>query len=327
MICPRCGKEIDDSETLCPFCMHEIDKNVEFNDFRKDGYVQLQAKDGVEKPETLSVKPKYFKLAEFNIFVIAIVYILFISAFTVFSLRYIQKTHVDYVKPYHIKQTVETPDEEPTEKEIRNDVKSYSVKDIIGSWCLESDSGSTGPVPYYTFTSDGVAQENYGSIVTVGDYKDVSGKKKKKIYINLDSTLKGVFEYILSGNEQDGYRLELISEESEIGYILVRAEAKAWDVKPPDKPKLNKKLIGKWFTKDKDKGYVFSKNGTFKRVTGQTVTKGSWSVKSDSVFTVKYVREQLTNRDISYLFNSKNTVIINGVEYFNFSGKTNKNTE
>lgn len=91
MICPRCGNEISDTETICQFCHQEINRNLEFNDFRHDGFVQIRNKDDAKTTEPINYTPKYFNIAEFNIFVIAIVFILGVSVFTLFSLRFVQQ--------------------------------------------------------------------------------------------------------------------------------------------------------------------------------------------------------------------------------------------
>lgn len=320
MLCPRCGKEIDDTETLCPHCMQEINRSVEFNDFRKDGFVQIQSKDGSDTDEPVGITPRYFKIAELNIFVIAVVYILLISVFTVFSLRFVQKTKITYVEPYKIQPTtVATPDEtEPETETEKNDVKSYSVKDVYGSWCLEADKDKTdAPIQYYTFDKSGVLQENYGSIVSTGRFSDLSDDEDKRLYINLSSTFKGTYIFELTGNKKSGYVLSLYDERANSAYRFVKAKAKAWKVTPPKKPKLDKNLIGKWYTKDKVKAYILTSKGSFKRITGNMSTKGAWSVDSKGKLTVKYIREALIKRNVPYkTTDKKNVIIINGTTYY-----------
>ncbi len=317
MICPRCGKEIDDSETLCPFCLQEIDKNVEFNDFRKDGFVQIQAKDGVEKIEPISEAPKYFKIAELNIFVIAVVYILLISLFTIFAFRFIQKTTVSVVTPYIPKPTVvSTPDEtEPVTS--ANEVKSYSIKDLYGSWCFESDKDKTDiPINYYTFDKSGIVLQNYGSVAVKGKFRDISDDEEHRVYLNIQSGFNGAYLFVYSGNKKDGFVLELIDEKANSVYRLVKAKAKSWNVKAPKKNKIDKTLVGKWLTEDKKKGYVFTSSGSFKRTTGNMTTRGAWSVNDKNKITVKYIKEALTERDIPYQkTKDKKIIIINNVEY------------
>lgn len=318
MVCPRCGKEVEDSETLCPFCMQEIDKNMEFNDYRKDGFVQIQPKEGVEKPEPVGVAPKYFKIAEFNIFVIAIVYILFVSLFTVFSLRFVQKTTVTYVEPYKIKNTGLSSEDETEPETEKNDVKSYSIKDLYGSWTFQGNEKQDDiPIPYYIFGDKGSVQQSFGSITVNGKYKDLSEKNDPKVYISIYQGISGVYNFRYYGNKTDGYKLELIDEATGGSMILVPAKAKSWQVKPPKKPMIDKELVGKWYTKDKQKAYILYSSGSFKRITGDMCTTGAWSVEAENTITVKYIRTALTERDIPYhKTNNKKTVIINGVEYF-----------
>ena len=45
MICPRCGKEVPDNETICPFCFQLVNNDMEFNNFRKDGFIALKKKE------------------------------------------------------------------------------------------------------------------------------------------------------------------------------------------------------------------------------------------------------------------------------------------
>ena len=66
MICPRCAKEIPDNETICPFCMQEINRDMEFNDFREDGFVQIQAKGDSDFADSENYKPKYFDISEYS---------------------------------------------------------------------------------------------------------------------------------------------------------------------------------------------------------------------------------------------------------------------
>ena len=135
MICPRCGKEVPDNETICPFCFQLLNNNMEFNNFRKDGFIALKKKENNgEKTESSNFAPKYFRLNELNIFVIAIVFVLSVGLLTVFGLKLLQTiTNADsLVPPLPTTEyvTTEPTTEEPTEATIKNTVKNVSIKKL-----------------------------------------------------------------------------------------------------------------------------------------------------------------------------------------------------
>lgn len=310
MICPRCGEVISDSETLCPFCLQDIDLNVEFNDYRKDGFVQIQTKNEADTSEPINYTPKYFNIAEFNIFVIAIVFVLVVSVFTVFSLRFVQKTHVDYVKPYEV---TTAPTEKPTEAPTtENTVKKVTIKNLLGSWTIKGsvDTPDTA-IPYYTFTDSGVVQENYGSITSTGVYKDLSEDDDHSVYIMVDNGFSGTYRYNVTGNKHDGYTLTLEDINTKAAYTLVTAVAKSKKLTPEDNPKIDMKLVGYWLSADKDKDYRFHSDGSVSRRTGETVTEGIWSVTGKNVITIQYMKETLKSVTLDYIINGKELMITN----------------
>ena len=320
MICPRCGETIDDMETICPYCLQEIDKNAEFNDYRKDGFVHIQQKSEADTSEPINYTPKYFNLAEFNLFVVAVVFVLVVSVMTVFSLRLVQKSVVEEVPAYVIKTEATAETEEPKEtKETKSAtekaVKGYSIKDIIGSWKMKgAEETDTTAIPYYSFAEDGVAQENYGSITAAGNYKDLSDDDKKLVYISIESSFTGTFEFVVSGDENKGYNLTLKDVSNSRIYELVKTEAKAKKISPSEDFKSDKKLIGYWLNKKNKKSYEFNSDGTAVRVTGGITTDCVWTVSGDKVITIKYMKNEVKSLNLDYVI-KKNTLLINGTTY------------
>ncbi len=328
MICPRCGREISDTETLCPYCMQIIDHNVEINDYRKDGFLQIQVKNEEDTSAAINYTPKYFEVSEFQIFVIAIVFILIVSAFTLFSLKFVQKTNPEYNKDYNEPEIVTLPPETEPETEtqpetIRNDVKNLSIDNLIGGWRYIDDIESPDyAIPYITFAEDNIAQQNYGSMTKVGKYKDVSTKHRKLVYIAIENVLKGRFEYNVTGNSKDGYTLTLKNTVDDSVYTLVSATAKTSVLKPDENAKLDRNLFGYWLSEDK-KSYKFYRNGTLVRYTDGTTTQAVWAVDEPGILTIKYRKDVIKTINVEYFF-SDDLVVINGTEYAkqNRSAKT-----
>lgn len=322
MICPRCGETIDDIETICPFCLQDIDKNAEFNDYRKDGFVQIQQKNEADTSEPINYMPKYLNIAEFNIFVLAVIFVLTISVFTVFSLRFVQKTNVEVVPAYIVKTEVTTESEttEATEA-TENEVKGYTIKSLIGSWKIKgSKETANTAIPYYSFADDGVAQENYGSITAAGTYKDVSTGDKKMVFIEIENSFKGTYYFKLTGDEKKGYTLTLEEITTSRTYELVKAEAKAKKISPSDDFKPDKKLIGYWYNEKEKKSYEFRMDGTATRITGGNTTDCVWTVSDENVITIKYMKDEIKSINLGYVI-KKNKLLINNTTY----EKTNKN--
>lgn len=315
MICPRCGKEISDTETLCPYCMQEIDRNYEFNDFREDGFVQIQPKDDSLPKEPENYKPKYFDVSEYNIFAIAIIFVLAVSVFTVFSLRFVQKRARMEIPKYVSTEPV-TETTEPVTETV-NTVKSYSIKDLIGSWKIaEDEEEDYNAIAYYTFGEKGFVQETYGSIIVKGTYVDLSEKDDKGIYISIDTGMKGAYDFEITGNKNDGYALLLTNRDTGIIYTLVKADAKLKTLGTIPKHKVDKNLLGVWYTEDKKKAYKFVKSGKLKRVTGKTTTYGVWTIGEKNEIIIKYMKNEITTVNIPYkLIKKGKQAVINGTLY------------
>ena len=314
MICPRCGEIVDDIETICPYCLQDIDKNAEFNDFRQDGFVQIQQKNETDTSEPINYLPKYLDVAEMNIFVLAVVFVLVISVMTVFSFRFLQKTKVEYVPAYIIKTEV-TAETEPTEKATEKAIKKYTIKDIIGSWKIQGyEETDTTAIPYYSFAEDGVAQENYGSITVAGSYKDLSEGKKKTVYIDIEGSFTGAFEFSLSIDNDKKTILTLVEVSSSRVYVLEKSEAKAKKISPSAKQVLDNLLMGYWLSDDKDKSYEFRIDGTATRVSGPTTTECVWTVDGNNVLTIKYMKNEVRSINLDYIV-KKNRLYINKTLY------------
>lgn len=314
MICPRCGETIDDIETICPFCLQDIDKSAEFNDYRKDGFVQIQHKNEADTSEPINYMPKYFNIAEFNIFVFAVIFVLAVSVMTVFSLRFVQKSAVEYVPAYIVKTEV-TTETQPTQPETEKDVKKYTIKNMVGSWKIKgAEETKNTAIPYYSFTQDGIAQENYGSVTATGEYKDLSKGNKKIVYISIDNSFAGTFNFKFTSDNKGDYTLVLKDIGSARTYELVKAEAKAKKISPSSDFKTDKKLVGYWLNKDSDKSYEFNFDGTATRVTGGTSTDCTWTVSSEGVITIKYMKNEVKSINLDYII-KKNKLYINKTSY------------
>lgn len=318
MICPRCAKEIPDNETICPFCMQEINKDFEFNDFREDGFVQIQAKVDSEFADSDNYKPKYFDISEYNIFVIAVIFVLAVSVFTVFSLRFVQKRGSAYV-PKYVSTTPATIDEptEPTTKPIPNTVKEQTIKNLYGSWRVETDEETDySAVPYFTFAKGGYAQENYGTIIVKGTFKDISDDEEKGIYISINSNIKGAYDFKVTGNKKDGYILTLINRSDGGVTKFVKTDAKMKKLGTIKGYHVDKGLLGTWYTKDKKKAYKFVKNGRIKRLSNKITTYGVFTVDNKNKVIIKYMKENIKTVELNYKVYSKGKKLkINGVVY------------
>lgn len=322
MICPRCGREISDTETLCPFCFQDIDKNVVFNDFRKDGFIQIKTKDETDTSTAINYMPKYFDLSELSMLVIAIVFILIVSVFTIFSLKFVQKSDRMFNAPL-----VSTADEiESTETETVTEgptvhfIDNITIKNIYGSWRLNTggvESEYTA-VPYYVFDKSGKAYEYYGTVSATGKFKDISEDGDKLVFINIDSGIKGTYNFAIAKNGDGETVLVLTEARSGYMYTLTKVDsAKLVTLKPNAEKELNldKNLFGYWLTKDKKKSYKFTKDGLVERKTGNITTKGVWDIVKENNVTIQYMKDQLKAIDLEYL-QKGNKLKINNIVYY-----------
>jgi hypothetical protein len=315
MICPRCGKEIPEEETLCPFCMQEIDKNMEFNDFREDGFVQIQSKNELNPDEPASYKPKYFDISEYNIFVIAVVFVLTVSVFTVFSLRFVQKRASIYVPEYISTEPATVVETEPPT--IKNTVEKYDIKDLKGSWKIAGDEETDATaIPYLTFGDKGYLQQNYGTVIVKGTYSDISDKNDHGVYLSIDTNFRGAYDFEVKGNKNDGYTLTLTNRTSGGIIDLKKAQANMKKLGRIKNYKVDKRLLGVWLTKDKQKGYKFVDNGRVKRTSNNTITYGVYTTDKKKNLHINYMKEEIMGVDLTYELNKKNNkLIINDTLY------------
>ena len=297
--------------------MQEIDHNFEFNDFREDGFVQLKLKENTPSSQPQSYKPKYFDISEYNIFVIAIVFVLCVSLFTIFSLKFVQK-RAKIIVPKYVSTEPVTEATTATEPTTANTVKSYGLEDLIGSWKFAGDEEDKyTAIPYYTFKEDGYLRENYGSMVTEGSYVDLSKGKDKAVYLSLDSNMKGGYDFELVGNKDSGYALILTHQSSGAEYTLVKADAKMKKLTPIPNCKLDKSIIGTWYTKEKDKAYKFTDKGTLKRITGKITTYAVWTIEKKGEITIKYMKDEIKTVVVPYKLLIKNKkLMVNGTIYY-----------
>lgn len=320
MICPRCGKDIPDTETICPYCFENINDNLEFNNFRKDGFVTLKEKNS-ENSKKKSLKhntPKYFNVTELNIFAIAVVFVLIVSAATVFGLKFLQyMAGPEIVETIYVTEYIPTKPIETTAPVIKNDVKSFSVKDLYGSWKNENDKESQDTaIPYYTFSEDGTATVYHGSMIYSGSFEDLTEGKKHRINIRVDSSdITGTYDYKITGNKNDGYTLELSSVSSKNVRKLVRTTAKTYNLNTITDFKIDKNLCGKWITKDGERTYIFRSNGRMTRVVENVTLDGVWTIDKDDTITVKYMKNNVETIELNYDIVKEQLVINDSVYY------------
>ncbi len=318
MICPRCAKEIPDNETICPFCMQEINRDMEFNDFREDGFVQIQAKGDSDFADSENYKPKYFDISEYNIFVIAVIFVLAVSVFTVFSLRFVQKRGSVYVPKYVSTEPATEAETEPVTETIKNTVKKQEINNLYGSWKVEgTEETDYSAIPYFTFAKNGYMQENYGTMIVKGSYKDISEDDQPRIYISTETNLRGAYDYEVTGNDDDGYKLTLTDVDTGEITTLEKTEAKMKQLGTINGYHIDKDLLGAWLTKDKKKAYKFVKSGKLKRVSNKTVTYGVYTVDRKNQLIIKYMKDTIKTVELTYkVYGKGNKLIINDTVYY-----------
>jgi hypothetical protein len=316
MICPRCGQEISDTETICPFCLESVNAGFEFNNYRQDGFVTLQEKKGENNKPVYSA-PKYFNVTELNIFVIAIVFVLIVSVMTVFGLKFLQSlSGPDIVETIEITEYVATTQPETTEPVVENEVKSLSIKNIYGSWKNAGDKESDGTaIPYYTFDKDGSATIHNGSTVYNGTFTDLSEDKSHIVNIRIDSYITGTYEFDVKGNKTDGYTLTLTAVNSGTTLKLKSATAKSYTLDTITNAKIDKSLVGKWLSKDKKSSYTFSSSGRVNRVSDNLELKGVWTIYNKNKVTIKYMQSNVETIELNYYVVKNQLVINDGVYY------------
>ena len=304
MICPRCGREISDTETICPFCFQDIDKNVEFNDFRKDGFIQVSQKDESDTSTAINYMPKYFDLSEFGMLVIAIVFILIVSVFTLFSLRFVQK--VDRMM-YYVPATYDEPEEtEETEPTTYKYVKNISIKNLYGSWRMEDGTQETdhSAAKYFVFQKNGTATQYYGTTKFVGTFKDVSGDDSHTVYIDIEKSFsQQSFNFELIDNDGGSYTLVLTDTRTGYTYYLSKVDnAKEATISPGDEVKINldKKIYGYWLSKDKKSSYEFNSKAEAVRVSGNTYTRGVWTITDSGSIEFSYLQNEIKTVYLEY---------------------------
>ena len=317
MNCPRCGKDIPDNETICPYCFQIVNNNMEFNNFRKDGFIALKKKesDG-KKAEASNIAPRYFRLNELNIFVVAIVFVLIIGSLTVFGLKLLQtitnaETLVPTVPTTEYVANTEPTTEEPTEATVKNTVKNVSIENIYGSWKMASDVESASyAIPYYSFSSDGTAQQNLGSTTRTGQFEDLSTKKENVVYIRISGALTGTFNFDVTGNSKDGYSLVLSSINTYTQHNLESTTAKFYNPTPIQNFKMDKGILGTWANEEEARTYTFSDDGRMILTKDNLTIDGVWSVYEDNKITVQYLQRTTETIELEYKL-MKGRLIIN----------------
>lgn len=320
MNCPRCGRDISDFEKLCPYCHEIINTTMEFNDYKKDGFIQLK-KTSEEEEDQLILKPKedkvtYFKLSETNIFVVAIVFILIVAVITIFGLRALQMWNNELPQEIFIPAYTSPVTEPTTEPVIKNTVEEVSIKNIYGSWKTKGSEETEGhAIAYLSFAEGGTAQYNYGSLKIEGDFKDFSTEKENIIYIEIDSVITGLYEFDVTGNKNDGYTLVLTNTESNRKIYYVSATAKSYKLDTIENFEKDSRIIGTWKTEDKTRSYVFTDDGRLERqIDNQTMT-GVWTSHEKETLEVKYMESSVQTIYLKYSVFEENLIINNTIYY------------
>jgi len=319
MICPRCSKEVSEELELCPYCHAMLHDDMEFNDYKRDGFIQLQKHSDDE--DDLLLKPKedkvtYFKLTEMNIFVVAIVFILIVAVVTIFGLKALQVWTHSTPAQIEIPEYTITVTEPPTEPVIKNTIKDVSIENLYGSWAYEDyQANENYAVPYYTFTKEGIAQYNFGSLSITGTFKDFSKEKKNIVYISIDEKLNGMFYFDVKGNEKDGYTLTLANTNTERTETLVSSTAKAYTLDNISDYKIDEKLLGNWITEDKTKSYEFKKDGTLVRIFDSHTMNAVYSCMGENTIQIKYMDFSIKAINMYYTL-LDNLLVINDTVYY-----------
>lgn len=317
MVCSRCGKEIPDEETICPFCFEIINEDLEFNNYKKDGFVALRKKENPADTTAKHTAPKYFNMTEMNIFVVAIVFVLVVSVATLFGLNLLQNLTeakiMETIKPVTVYVTKETV--APTEPPIKNALKNVSIKNLYGSWKYKDNKETpNAAIPYFSFIRGGIVQVNLGSVEYTGEFEDVSQGKKHNIFINIDSFFKGTYKFVVKGNEDDGYRLTL-THQSGNKLEFESATAKTNNLTAIPNNKVDKELIGLWLNKNGDKSYKFTSDGRMVRTMDNMTLNCVWTIYDKGVITVKYMRYLVESENLNYKI-VNDQLIINDTIYY-----------
>lgn len=319
MNCPRCGKEISEELTLCPFCHAEIDADMEFNDYKRDGFIQL--KKHTDEEDDLLLRPKedkvtYFKLTEMNIFVVAVVFILIIAVVTIFGLKALQTWSNDTPSQIVIPEYTITVTEPPTEPTIPNTVKNVSIENLYGSWTYDDYKDSENQaIPYYTFAEGGIAQYNYGSLTVTGTFKDFSTEDENIVYITIEEKLSGMFVFDVTGNKNDGYTLVLTNDNTQRAEIFVSSTAKTYTLDSITDFEIDEEILGKWVTEDKTKSYEFKEDGSLVRIFGTQTMKAVYSCMDENIIQIKYMDYTIKTTNLKYTLLGDAMVINDSVYY------------
>ncbi len=318
MKCSRCGMEISDTETICPYCFENVNDNLEFNNYRKDGFVALKEKQPTNEKQPKHNTPKYFNVTELNIFVIAVVFVLIVSVLTVFGLQFLKyMAGPEPVETIYVSEYIPTKPPETTAPVIKNEVKSFSIKDLYGSWKNENDKESQNTaIPYYTFDKDGTVTVYHGSMTYDGTFEDLSEGKKHRVNIRVKSTdITGTYNFKITGNKKDGYTLELSSITSEETIKLVNTTAKTYNLDTIPNFKMDNRICGNWVTKDGERTYTFRNNGRMKRITENVSLNGVWTIYEDGKITIKYMKTNVETIELNYRIIKEQLVINDSVYY------------
>ena len=320
MLCPRCNREIDEKETLCPYCRSDISVDVEYNDFEKDGFLHIKVKDtdeeGFENTKEKIKKEKYLNLSYLNVVIICFVFLLIVAVLTVFGARFMKYANNDTVADVSVPVYVPKDPTEETTVKIKNEVEDVSIENIYGSWKVKgTKKGDKYAIPYYSFAENGVIQYDHGSFSVTGYFEDYSNEDRNIVYIELEERLNGLFYFNVEGNEKDGYELKLKNFQTGTVEYFETAKAKTYEVKPIDKFKIDKKIIGKWESKDGKKTYEFSEDGKFIRIMGDQMMSGVWTKSDKTTLQLKYMETVVASVYIKYNIYD-DVLIINNVMYF-----------
>ncbi len=303
MICPKCGKTIPDNKTVCPYCQNDIVDNLEFNDYKSDGFVHLQPKEYAANSTTKSKQKQKSKkqqnekkMSEANIFIVAIAFIALIALITIFGIKNLRNNaEQSVIYTVNTAQTTSTEEVATT----KNDVTDLDFSNLDGIWMRVKDQNKSTYVPYFTFSDNSLSIE-CGTMKAKSTVIDMTTEEEHKIFISSNNVIAGYFYYDVTGNSNDGYTLSLTSvgSTSAIEFVKVN-ETKLKEVEPPEKKVIDKNLVGMWSHTD-NMYYDFNSDGTFSRYNDGLYLNGIWTLADENTLKLTYTEKKETNKYLQY---------------------------
>ena len=186
---------------------------------------------------------------------------------------------------------------------------------FIGSWQLVEESGENHTLFTYIFETDTQAYMAMDNVAYGAEYildENLSGQKT--MAIQLYYNLNGTYLYEFS---DDGKKVTLTEDGKENPIVMNMVKVEDYNFMPdaPEKPEIDKKLVGTW--KDKDNTgitYDFAENGTvIYNNYDVVITYAQYSAK-DGKINLTYKMGDEVNDSYSYSFDG-DVLIIDNVKF------------